>query len=66
MKIYADKTYRTPEEGVYRERIFRSSFQYCKGIDEQYKNGTLSYSVNINYFADLVSEDITRLSPIAA
>ncbi|XP_029827679.2 procathepsin L isoform X2 [Ixodes scapularis] len=58
-KIYS-KTYKSSEETVRREGIFRKSFNYCKSVDMQFKNGTLPYSVEINYFADMTSREVVQ------
>ncbi|XP_064476054.1 procathepsin L-like [Ornithodoros turicata] len=56
-KLY-NKTYSSPDEAVRREGTFRQTFDFVKASDELFKNGTISYSTGINYFADLTQDEV--------
>ncbi|XP_077486405.1 cathepsin K-like [Amblyomma americanum] len=56
-KMY-NKTYKSSQETVHRERVFRSTFQFLRTADQEFKNGTRTYGVGINHFADMTPEEV--------
>ncbi|KAL1417135.1 hypothetical protein MTO96_027188 [Rhipicephalus appendiculatus] len=56
--FYINKTYTTSEETVYREQVFRRTFNFLRTVDEKFKNGTLLYSVAVNHFADMTPDEV--------
>nr|AYN77817.1 cathepsin L [Haemaphysalis flava] len=55
-----NKTYSSRQEAVYREQVFRRTFQFLRVADEQFKNGTRLYGIGVNYFADMTPQEVVR------
>lgn len=53
-----NKTYSFGDERVYRETVFRKTWNYLRTADQQYHNGSRSYRLGVNYFADMTQEEV--------
>ncbi|XP_077546227.1 procathepsin L-like isoform X2 [Haemaphysalis longicornis] len=53
-----NKTYSSGDERVYRETVFRKTWNYLKTADQQYQSGNRSYRLGVNYFADMTQEEV--------
>ncbi|XP_068210621.1 digestive cysteine proteinase 2-like [Palaemon carinicauda] len=58
-KMTHGKSYTNAKEDLYRKAIFESNFKYIEEHNERFRKGEVTFSVAINQFADMTTEEFT-------
>ncbi|KAK9887532.1 hypothetical protein WA026_023254 [Henosepilachna vigintioctopunctata] len=59
-KVDNNRNYGSPEEEARRKEIFKKTLEFVEEHNEKYARGLSTYTVGINFFADMTEEERKR------